>query len=443
MKKSLGSRIQFLNDMKKHLFIFIIILISIMFLLQIDDNLSLEAQTMLDLKPWQKSSEAYMYLTAMGVAENKDPSVEGERIIVELRDHEQDSFKEYLEAINSNDTKVRIKWAIEDAFSFPKKLKLPKHNCCFYDQKNALRAAVTDDVEYDLSNSAYDIYEQRYYDFLKLDDFHTMKVPSPEMQDVEFSYLTIGNIISLYKIIEEAKKNPVLAVEKLYELIYLQYRFIGKTDDLITRIISYKHFNESINVLSLLLKKYEVKGKPLALLTNKQLDFSKIINREFIYAEKSLSIGFRKSLPFMKSYQIRIPNWVTRTILKRNMYLNEIVLSDQKVILLSKDSQSSFANNINQSANTSIFSIRNFLGVKLIRERHATYLQHIGQGFDINAKITFFNTILGKTITPRLVESLQNPYFSSTGHASLHEEERLICFDGPIEDKKNYRCLPY
>ena len=135
--------------MKKILFIFTLIFISAILLLQIDDNLSPEAQAMRNPKPWQEPSEAFLYLSAIGVAADKDPAVEGKRVIAELREYEPTSFQQYLKAISSSDKKDRMEWALNVAFSFPDKLTLPKKKCCFYDQEDALRAAIADDLIYD------------------------------------------------------------------------------------------------------------------------------------------------------------------------------------------------------------------------------------------------------------------------------------------------------
>ena len=238
--------------------------------------------------------------------------------------------------------------------------------------------------------------------------------------------------------IEKAKGgDPNIAVSELYRLIEAQKRFLTEVDNLIGKTIAYVLLNETIDVLSLILREYQVKATSIELLTYEQLSIDGLVNREFAFVKSSLTLG---DLDAEYHY---LPSWVIRLVFKPNMTINAALPVYDNAKRLSKLPMHEFAEIAKQTKTLSLEAswVRNAIGSTLNQIAQINLKPYIAHGFDLNAKLTLFNSVLDQRLLESTRLSIDNPYYDVKQEVEFIKEANKFCLQGPLEDPRFFRCL--
>ena len=84
---------------------------------------------------------------------------------------------------------------------------------------------------------------------------------------------------------------------------------------------------------------------------------------------------------------------------------------------------------------------RNYLGSKIFIEAIPDFKPYIARGFNLNVKIALFNGLINNEINDATLGGIENPYFDNEFNATLSEDGKRVCMDGPLEDLRGFRCV--
>lgn len=419
------SKIKLMKIPKKSLTLLALIM-GLVLLAQQDDNLSSEANMMLDSIKWESPSNAYLYLLGMSAELGTDPILEGEKTISEIRVLEST----YLDVNDFDDLQT---------FTQKTPLVLPEHEIFCSISEPSCIYKIFSYSKIDLSSETFEVLENRYLTLLGMEDLHSLTMPHFNEHIPLYSPLVKANrLVSLNAIYKARNCCPREASESLYDLIELLSRYVENSDTLIGKMIGYALLNETIEVLSMLLREFNLEGKGIKLLSKEQLSFNKAINREFAFARSVILIAARGDKWKW------VPEWVEKIGIKENMTSNASVPLYRYVVSLSESSQLEFKDLLGQSEKIPLKTawFRNFFGTLLNQTALPNYEKYVARGFDLNAKISLFNEIRGQKITPEILKNIPNPYYNdSTNNGIIDAEKNRVCFDGPLEDPKYLRCI--
>ena len=282
--------------------------------------------------------------------------------------------------------------------------------------------------------------KSRYQTFLSLDGFTTMTEPNLFEPFVDFTFLVKANrLMSLSAINKAEKCCPEGAMNELYELVELQKKHATDADTLIGQMVAYALLNETIDVLSLLIEKYRLAGRPITLLGQRELSLERVINREFAFMFSSIN-----SLELHQGIKLS-PQWVRKALYKKNISANALVPAYKQVKRLSLLSQQDFAREASDegAAKVSVMSwIRNPWGSYLhVFIGKPSLIDYVGRGFDVNSKITLFNGLLGKSLNSDVMGGILNPYYPDQYDATYNQNTKRVCFGGPLKMSGFMRCI--
>ena len=414
-----------MSKLKKFFVVTASLILVVVLLLQIDNELSPEATSMLESIEWQKSNDAYIYLLGIGAALGEDPKIEGPLVLAQIRKAEAAYAQASFDDWGSYDERPTI--------------DLPEHDSlCSVNEAGCIASLFTAS-DLDLADPLMVEVKRRYETFLKLDRFTTMTQPHLYEPLANFVFLVKGNRLVSLNAIENAKKCcPEKAMNQLYVHLELLKKHTKETDNLIGQMIAYVLLNETIDVLSLLIEKYDLAGQPIALLTNEELSLDRVMDRELAFSSSILQPNV-----FEDSFK-PWPKWMIKTVFKPKMTSNATATSYLSAKEMSMLPQVSFIDAIeNQGDNKfELFDVRNLLGFFLYEiNSNINFNSYIARGFDLNSKITLFNGLLGRPLNDDVLSGIENPYYREKYDAKYDEKISRVCFDGPYEMVGFARCL--
>ena len=414
-----------MSKLKKFFAVTASLILVIVLLLQIDNKLSPEATSMLDSIEWQKSNDAYIYLLGIGAALGEDPKVEGTLVLAQIRKAEESYAQASSDDWGSYDRRPTI--------------NLPEHDSfCSVNETDCITSLfIQSDI--DLNDPLMIEVKHRHETFLKLDGFTTMTQPHLYEPFANFVPLVKGNRLVSLNAIESAKKCcPEDAMKQLYAHIELLKKYTKETDNLIGQMIAYVLLNETIDVLSLLVEKYDLAGRPIALLTSDELSLDRVMDRELAFGSSILQPNV-----FEDSYK-PLPKWVIKTVFKPNMTINTSATGHLSVKEISMLPQVNFIDAIENQDNNKfdVSDVRNILGFFLYKiGMNNNFSSYIARGFDLNSKITLFNGLLAKPLNDDVLSGIANPYYQEEYDAYYDAETSRVCLGGPYEMMGFARCL--
>lgn len=401
-------------------------------LLQLDDELSSESRKMLDSIEWQEPNEAYVYFLGIGAGIEDDPMAEGERLLSQIREHESSFSVDSFEAFETDSIQP---------FKYEAPLATPEGElfCALTDEHCIDKILASSEADL-ANNKAYGILEDRYLTLLNMPSMRSMTKPHFNQYIPNYQHLVkanrLVNLRSIHELKHKGDGNEEKALNRLYELIELQRNYIEKADTLISKLIGFVLLDETIEVLSLLTRTYDLDGKPIEPLSDKQLSFEKAMSREFAFS-RSLFL-----VPAQGDKWKWVPAWAERITIKANISSNASAPIYRDVVNLSESPQSEFENLLELSDPIEASWVRNFLGTMLNKIGLPNFQSVVARGFDLNAKIALFNGTLGNEITAESLSGIQNPYYKNEDRpAKIDSENKRACFDGPLVDPKYIRCL--
>ncbi len=398
-----------------------VIVVALALLLQIDDDLNQDSKAMLDRVDWQTPNESYPYLMGMNTELGQDPRVIGDDIVAELR---------VLEANYSNLVSADDALSLRDRETLTLS-ELP-HFCSLNSDESCLFNLFS---QIELGSFSPEMIElrKRYWHFLAMDDFRTLSRPHIYEPFGPYSALIKANRLVSLEAIDLARSGRANeAASKLYSLIELQRYFLSKVDSLLARMIAYVLINETIDMLSIILKEYDLDGRKISVLSPNELSLRTVVSREFAYVGTAFDIVQHD--PSYKNW----PHWILRILMKPNMTMNTASGHYLRAIRLSEQEIPNFEPPA-CSPKSSWF--RNSIGSLMNQTGIIGFDDYISRGFNLNVKIALFNGTLGREISIEALAEIPNPYYLQEFDADFSEDQQSVCMGGPLEDKNGYRCL--
>ena len=420
----------------KSIFLAILLfIISAILLLQIDDDLDPQAQSMYEQTMAHKQSEAYLYLLGIEAAADEKPEVVGKSLMASVREAE----KKYFAHPHANQ-------GFEyDGYPSDKKLPLPELSSCKAEVNNCEYVDKLLAYQFDLEALPEEqkVLLKRYKKIIVMRDFHTLSLPHIYTVFPPFQYVMKGNSLASLEALAIAKSGNIKKAKKLLRDDILALRVhLQQADTLIGKMIYASAISKTLDVLSVLIHKYNSPAEDtIQAFTSEEKSLVKAMNYEY-----GFNHNLMKSLdkaPNLFHENGNLPGWVSRLLFKPNMTMNTIFSSMKQVgkdsLLTSKAFALKVTNDKPISKKTSY--LRNYTGTVLGQIVGPDFNQYIERVFYLDAKIHLFNKTSSKIKLPTTMSHIINP-FDTNKTAYYSEDNKAICIDGPLPFKrKEDRCL--
>ena len=406
----------------KFLFGFILVVVALCLVLQVDDDLSPEALQIVEKVDWQSPSESYLYYLGLDAELGADPTDVGKDILAEIRELEAD-YPVMTNLAGALNLRERETMQLGSYAGF-----------CDARHDGGCFSRMFEESDIPLTSPKMVEARMRYNHFLSLGDYRTLSKPHFLAPFGSFSMLVRANrLLSLESVALAKSGRPELASENLYQVLALQRSWMSQTDTLISRMVSYVLINETIQILSLIQRQFNVAGQEIEPLSPEELSLEAALYYEFLFVRSSvrmqhLDIGSRAW-----------PRWALQMVFKPNMTMNDMLPVYLQAIEISKLERPKFDAQASSVVSHSWF--RNFMGSMVNKVGTPDFHPYIARGFDLNVKIALFNGLIDTEVSSEVLGGIENPYYERKFDAELSEDEKTVCMDGPFEDRRGYRCL--
>ncbi len=417
--------------MKKILSGAILILVAGVLALQIDDDLDPRVLAFLD-KTKTTESDAYYYLLGMPASAEDDPVRVGREIYKSIRQAEEKYF------MNPEEFDF-------DDYPLAKKLRLPEGDLfCKSWEAGCLAGLFRSKENFEKWISDYQVLLKRYDKFLGFEEYATLSRPMIAEPRPEYWYLMKANRLVVLESIGVGRRHDYpSALSMLSDNIKRLRGQLARQDTMIGKLVLLMQISENIDVTYVISKK----AKPEDLFTIPRLslqerDFEVPMAREFAmmfyeYTQLECSSSFFR-------IDRRVPCWLDVYFLKPNIMLNVSYPEYARTVEYSRLSHEQFVTRIEGDVPIPIklSNFRNPIGNVLLRVGYPDYNGYLSRFYDLDAKIALYNALVGYgDVNTHLSESI-NPYYPDDKFASLSSDGSKVCFDGPLPDTRNLRCLP-
>lgn len=406
--------------MKKFLVIFIVALVGIAAMTQIDDNLSAESTELIERIDPSTQSEAYLYFLGISASEDEDPIAVGRRLFEEyqrLGDDENYQVSEYPDA---------------------KKLPLPTGNeFCKRWEKGCLATMFSGQFDVQSLLEKHKTLVARVDTFFSYDEYKTLSKPTPQAVIPEYQYLsTIERLRVLEAISYYKKGDAAQAIEKLMSRLSILRKAMELQDNLIGKLILIVKLSEIVDVMSVMLSSTNVDVPLIPPLSQPEKSFHQIVTREFLLGYYYLEKLDRN--PHFFDEEATYPGWAIRAVYKPNMTINAIASMYYRLEALAQLTPAEFAKQVGtyDDGVESTSALRNVAGNILLDVASLQMSAYVARFNDLDVKFSLFNQ---RYHLKRDSEAMNNPYY---GIEKPTENNGRVCFTGPVEDKQSLRCLP-
>lgn len=410
-------------------------IITVILLLQIDDDIDPKAQSMFEQATAHKESKAYLYLFGMQAAIDEDPEVVGKALMASVRDAE----KRYFVNPRTNKYFGYVDYPSE------KKLPLPELGTCKGNENKCEYIDKLFSYQFDLEalSAEQKTLLERYNRFLSMKDLNTLPLPLLEAPLPPFQYIMKGNSLASLEAIAKARNGNIKEAKKqlLDEISLLRFQ-LQRADALVIKMIFTSALLKTLDVLSVLVHQYDSPMENnIQALNADERSLVKAVNYEYAMGHYMFKALDRNSNFFNKD--INVPGWLVRVLFKPNMTLNATfpVLRQigQQSLLTSKE----FALDVAGDKPTvkPKVSIRNYVGAVLGEVARPDFNEFVERVFYLDAKIKLFNILSKKTKLPAMLSHINNPFYENKT-AYYSEDNKAICIEAPLLHKrKDYQCL--
>ena len=419
----------------------LLFIISSILLLQIDDDLDPQAQSMYEQATAHKESEAYLYSLGILAAADEKPEVVGKALMASIRAAE----KKYFENPHTQ------KFEYED-YPAEKSLPLPELGACVYTEKDCeyTDKLFTHPFNIEALPEEQRVLLKRYKKLIAMKDFHTLSLPHIASRLPALPHLMKGNTLASLEAIEKAKKGNLNEAKKLLlnDISLLRFN-LQQADTVITKMVYVSMISKSLDVLSVVIHKYNSpEQENIKALTSDERSLVKAMNYEygsFYNLFKSMDKDPHLLGSVENSKEGNLPAWVIRILFKPNMTLNatfpKLRQVGQDSLLTSKAFALKVASDKPESKKMS--TIRNSVGTTLVDvvggpDLNRYYTSRI---FALDAKIHLFNKTANQAKLPATLSHISNPFYDDKT-AYYSDDNKAICVDVPLLNKrKDNRCL--
>ena len=402
--------------MKKVLLILIPVMGILLLLAQIDDDLSKEANDLIDRVETDGDSESYLYLSGIFAEEGEDPIDEGKRILAEFRRSETDGSYEVL------------------GYEESKKIPLPKGDAfCKAWADGCIASLFSSAMDLEKLLKKHQVLVSRSNKFLEFKEYKTLSKPTISEQLPPYQYIAAAERIKVLEAILTYKNgSPEQAIESLLLQFTRLRQSMALQDNLIGKLVFLMRLSEIIDISSVILFQENIKTETIASLSKAEKSFNIVAAREFgmsYYTFKNLDRN-----PDFFEMGGNFPSWITRVIYKPNMSINAITPIYYRFERLAQLSPSDFADEVKNGTHSkpSTSQLRNYVGNVLVGVSSPNFDEYVSRFIDFDVKIAIFNQEYSSGNT------LENLYYAGD---VPKEANGNICLNGPLEDERNLRCL--
>lgn len=406
--------------MKKMFLIIIPLLAFLIFVAQFDDDLSGDASRLLKAVEAPGSSESYLYLAGIYANESESPEELGRKLLKEYRKQEAD--ESYLVI----------------AYQDSRKIALPEGELfCQTWKDGCLETLFYSDFDIDVINKEHEVLISRINTFHTFKDYRTLTKPLVTEYLPPYRFISAAERIVVLNAISEFKRGKGgVAMAALFRQFGEVKAALEQQDTLIGKLIFLMTLSDIVDVASIIISQEPgaVEAGLIPRLEHPIRDFSLVAAREF-----GLSYYTFRSLdrhPEIFEVGGNFPGWMTRMVYKPNMTINAITPTYVRLEWLAKRTPAEFSQEIERGDVNPITTskLRNFVGGILI-DIPSNFDEFVARFMDFEAKLALFNQryhARGEYL------DLDNPYYEGEPPEVLEEK---VCFSGPLEDKRNLRCL--
>lgn len=409
------------------IFVIIVIIVG----LQIDDDLEPAVKGMLDKAQARGNGGAYYYLMGLDAAAGEDPVKVGKMVYASILQGEE----EYL----NNGEEF-------DYQKYPDELRLPlpdsRYFCSGWDA-GCIESLFQDSSDLDEIIDNHAVLIERYREFNLFNEFSTLSRPSLFEPFPAYQYIRRANRLMVLHGIREAKKsNTGGAISLLLDNISNLRKQLAHADTLVGKLVFLLQISENLDVIALIAREEEHDhSMEIQPLSSEEKNFDVVIAREFGMAYDT-SRSLDRNPEFFTDGGF-VPGWLIRLFFKPNMTTNAIFPVYYQTIEYSTMSHMQFASEAVQGDRAKIREslLRNPAGVYINRTGMPDYKKYVARFFDLDAKILLFNAAMDHSNIKLILESETSPYYGAESLAYLTDDHKRICFDGPLPDSHNLRCL--
>jgi len=406
--------------MKRISFLIVPLLVILVYLTQIDDDMSVEATKLIKKVEVAGNSKSYLYLLGIYANENEYPEDVGRGVLEEYRRLEADNSYEIVEYQES------------------KRIPLPEGEIfCGAWEEGCLKILFSSEVDIESLFQEHEVLIYRSNKFFDFIEYTTLAKPAINEQFPPYQYIRAAERIKVLRAISTYKNgNAQEAINSLFTQFSKLRKSLELQDSLVGKLVFLMKLSEIIDVSSIIISKEESNIEIIPRLSLAEKNFNIVLAREFgvaYYTFKELD----KNPEFFEMGG-DFPGWIIRIVYKPNMTINAITPIYSRLERLAQLTPSNFSREIENRNATSISTswFRNYIGAALITIMSSPSLdEYLARFMDFDTKILLFNQVHH---FKRKLTDVKNPYYENE---TPEELDGMACFNGPLEDKKFLRCL--
>lgn len=394
--------------------------------LQFDDSPNSEVTDYVSLieNRMLNGSQAYLFLSGIAAIEGENILSRGEELLARYNDPTNKSL-----AMGSVDEKKdeNNKLSIAD-----------KNNglYCKLWEAECLGDIVGGSSEWEDEIQNFSVIAERYERFISYSEYTTITKPDATEQYPEYKYLSYGNRIRILSALSLAESGRA---EDAIEMLRNDNRYLRKhlelADNLIHKMIFVILLANNLDVVVYMHSAHNMREiSEIPYLSSSEINMEYPFAREFVMVYNYF-LELDRHPEFFRVGG-KIPGWLVRSVFKPHMTMNDSVGNYTKLIKLANLSAKDFSVRIlnTESNQKKERRFRNYAGSILNEISMPEYSDYIARLHDLNCKISLTNYVLSGQS-----KQLENPYGSSYGKKT--DSDYFICLDGPLEDKRNLRCI--
>lgn len=419
--------------------------LTLILLLQIDDNLRPETKRWIESteQKTNSDSQAYFYFLGLMAPEGKDPIKVGKAIHKIVKSESANSNSELNSEVDNSEvdthelkahTDFIDPYLIKDGLTFHK-----SDSYCKPFFEDCFNQLINNPAEIQNVLTQNSILLDRYQTFLALPNYHNMQ-PIGHMGSMpHFQNLMSANNLVLLDILVNSQSDSAVN-NRFFRLLNNTRVKLEQSNSIIDKMVYVALMRHSLEFYNLLYK-HQVIDSPQTVkaLTQEERSLAKAMNYESLSAARVINFD-----------QFQWYDIYTNAILKENMMTNDYHQQAKKISkfsILPADQQ------IQEDIKTSLKpefgfldKVRNYAGTILFRIGSSIYFDYVYRISDIDAKIAVLNWRIQQPANDNIDQEYLNnhptaelnPY--KTGDFII-KDDTLICVPLEIRDHRNTRCV--
>jgi hypothetical protein len=362
-------------------------------------------------------SPAYYQLMGIDAPADRDPQIEGRKRVAL-----------YHQRLLSQEAHPRTDVS---------PLAMPGEALCLLGAQGCLQGLRHESAERQALLSQHRELLQRYQQLLMLDAPHTLAQLGLEEPIPNYAAVLWGNrlrSLQALQLAEDGQGEDALAL--LQEDVRLLRAWLSNADNLIMKMATVTLIAQNLDALAVLYQGGLIPQPDIQQpLSREERSLLRAMQREFAMVATGLTeLRYQASL----EQELGVSAWRLQWVYKPQMSINDSLPAYARLASESLLDAEAFVGDLSESAPSVVSTwrrVRNPVGQILVGVAIPDFRPYLARLHDLDAKLVLFN---------RLGRSAQvggNPY--QPDEPPVWDEKRqLMCFNGPLPDAKQVRCLP-